>query len=88
MSRSLARLAARAAADPHFLAHPLARYAAAAGLDDAALAARLGVPLAALDALRLCPAPRPGEGAAGYAARLRRKWPGLDAGALGEAVGA
>lgn len=82
----LARLAARAAADPHFLAHPLAAYARRHGLDDAQLAARLGVPPAALPHLRLCPAPRPGEGAAGYAARFRARWPGLAAGPLGEAV--
>jgi hypothetical protein len=51
-------LANRAAADPFFLAFALAEYAAAEGLDDAGLAARLGTAPGALPHVRLCPAPR------------------------------
>jgi hypothetical protein len=58
MSEPLARLANRAAIDPHFLAFALAEYATAEGLDEAGLAAALGVPPDRLPHVRLCPAPR------------------------------
>lgn len=51
-------LAARAAADPLFLAHPLAEYARTENLDDAGLAAALGLPADRLTDVRLCGAPR------------------------------
>jgi hypothetical protein len=50
----LARLAARAAADPAFLGWQLAAFARARGFDDAALAAHLECDCAALDRARLC----------------------------------
>jgi hypothetical protein len=56
----LDRLATKASADPAFLGFRLAAFAAAEGLDDAGLAARLGCEPAALTAVRLCLAPRPG----------------------------
>jgi len=59
MSAALDHLAERVKSDPWFLAHPLAEYARSAGLDDAALAERLGCPVAGLSAVRLCRAPQP-----------------------------
>ena len=58
MSTSLVHLANRVAADPFFLAHPLAEFARSEALDDAALAARLGCAVVDLARLRLCRAPR------------------------------
>ncbi len=51
-------LARRAAADPFFLGHELADFAASADLDDTALAAALGCRPEGLTMLRLCRAPR------------------------------
>jgi hypothetical protein len=59
MSQALEQLARRVKDDPFFLAAPLARYAAAEGLDDAGLAARLGCVSEALTGLRLCRNPDP-----------------------------
>jgi hypothetical protein len=59
MSEALDHLAGRVTADPTFLAHPLAAYARSEGLDDSALAGRLGLNVADLSRLRLCRAPRP-----------------------------
>lgn len=58
MSASVERLAKRVAVDPYFLAFALAEYAAAEGLDDAALAAALGAAPGMLPHVRLSPAPR------------------------------
>ena len=58
MSDDLSRLSRRAAADPHFLAFALAEYALSEGLDEAGLAAALGIPPARLPHVRLCPTPR------------------------------
>lgn len=86
MTAALDHMAARVAADPLFLAHPLAEYAASAGLDDAGLAAALGCEVGTLTHVRLCRAPR--DDAAGFrvdveavAARF-----GLDAAALAKVV--
>lgn len=54
----LRRAAERAGEDAFFLASLLLPYARAEGLDDAALAARLGCPSAALPRLLLCRRPR------------------------------
>jgi hypothetical protein len=59
MSDALESLARRVAKDPFFLAAPLARYAERHGLDDAALAGRLGCPQELLIDLRLCRNPHP-----------------------------
>ncbi|HYH63642.1 MAG TPA: hypothetical protein VD866_02985 [Urbifossiella sp.] len=59
MSAALDHLAERVKSDPWFLAHPLAEYARSAGLDDVALAAKLGCAVADLTAVRLCRAPQP-----------------------------
>jgi hypothetical protein len=59
MTDPLARLAARAEADPFFLAAPLAVFAQTEGLDDAGLAAKLGLPPERLPKLKLCRPPRP-----------------------------
>ena len=56
-------MAARVAADPFFLAHPLAEFARSGRLDDPALAAHLGCRVEDLTPLRLCRAPRPGPAA-------------------------
>lgn len=58
MSDSLNYLARRVADDAWFLAPALALYARSEGLDDAALAARLGCPMENLPLLRLCRMPR------------------------------
>lgn len=54
----LERFSRRASADPLFLGFRLAAFAAREGLDDEALAARLGCDAAALMHVRLCRAPR------------------------------
>jgi hypothetical protein len=79
-------MAARVAADPFFLAHPLAEYARSERLDDPALAARLGCRAEGLTLVRLCRAPRPGpaEFRADIAAVATRF--GLDAAKLAAAV--
>ncbi len=59
MSDPLEHLARRVADHPFFLAAPLDRYARSAGLDDAALAARLQCPVAMLTRVRLCRNPSP-----------------------------
>ena len=59
MSDALEFMAARVATDPFFLACPLTAFAQSEGLDDAALAARLGCRITDLTRLRLCRAPRP-----------------------------
>lgn len=59
----LRRAAERAAERPFFLAATLLPYARAEGLDDAALAARLGCAPEALPRLLLCRQPRPEPGA-------------------------
>lgn len=58
MPDPLEALAARAAADPFFLAWTLDAYAHSEGLDDAGLTAALGCPAQELAMLRLCRAPR------------------------------
>lgn len=58
MTDPVMRLAARAGADPHFLAFAVAEYAAAEGLDEATLLARLGATPATLASARLCRMPR------------------------------
>lgn len=64
MTDAVMKLAARAAADPHFLAFALAEYAAEQELDDEALVAALGTTAAGLASARLCPMPR--SDAAGF----------------------
>ncbi len=59
MSAALDHLAARVATDPQFLANALAEYARSEGLDEAGLAAKLGIPPTDLTRLRLCGVPRP-----------------------------
>jgi hypothetical protein len=58
----LRQAAERAAAQRFFLASLLLPYAAAEGLDDAALAGRIGCHRARLAALLLCRRPDPGAG--------------------------
>ncbi|HJZ59223.1 MAG TPA: hypothetical protein VKE74_30035 [Gemmataceae bacterium] len=58
MSEALDHLANRVAADPFFLAFPLAEYARSERLDDSALAAALGCRVEDLTLLRLCRMPR------------------------------
>jgi hypothetical protein len=58
MSHHLERLARRVQNDPFFLASALAAYARSEGLDDPALAAKLGCTAVELTALRLCRMPR------------------------------
>ena len=58
MSHPLEYLAARVTDDPFFLAYALKLFAAGEGLDDAALAARLGCTPETLTDLRLCRMPR------------------------------
>jgi hypothetical protein len=86
MSQPLELLARRVMSDPFFLASPLACFAQSEGLDEPALAARLGCDVAVLTALRLCrsPDPRPPgfwKDVQAIAGRL-----GLQADALAEAV--
>jgi hypothetical protein len=57
----LESLARRASKDTFFLGHALASYAARHCLDDAALAAQLGCPVAVLTRLRLCRRPGAAE---------------------------
>jgi hypothetical protein len=82
----VARVAALAEADPHFLAFALADYAASEGLDDAELAARLGCPVDRLPHVKLCPAPLADP--AGFRAAVVgvAEAFGLDAAALAAAV--
>ncbi|MBX9623523.1 MAG: hypothetical protein K2X82_06890, partial [Gemmataceae bacterium] len=58
MNEPVRWLAARAGADPFFLAFALAEYAAAGELDDAGLAAALGTGPDGLAHARLCRMPR------------------------------
>lgn len=58
MAAALDHMAARVATDPFFLAYSLNEYARREGLDDAALAERLGCSAEALTLIRLCRAPR------------------------------
>ena len=58
MNGALDHFARRVAADPTFLAHPLAEYARSEGLDDAGLAAALGCRVEDLTPIRLCGVPR------------------------------
>jgi hypothetical protein len=82
----LRRAAERAAARPFFLAAVLLPYARAEGLNDAALAARLGCAPAVLPRLLLCRRPRPEPGA--FRADLERLGAafGLDVGRLAAMV--
>jgi hypothetical protein len=59
MTDPLESLAARAEAEPFFLAGVLAAYARGEGLDHAGLGAALGCPPGELAMLYLCRAPRP-----------------------------
>src|SRR4051794_35430441 len=59
MSPPLERLARKVQDDPCFLAAALAIYARQEGLEDTALAAKLGCGVADLTGLRLCRMPRP-----------------------------
>jgi hypothetical protein len=58
MSEPVARLADRAAADPHFLAFALAEYATAQNIDRAGLLAALGAAEERFPHVQLCRAPR------------------------------
>jgi hypothetical protein len=58
MKVSVARLALRVGVDPHFLSFALTEFAKSEGLDEAGLAAALGVPVDTLPGVRLCPCPR------------------------------
>ena len=60
MAEHLDELARRMHADPFFLASALAIYARSEGLDEAALAARLGCRPGTLTMLRLCRRPQAG----------------------------
>ncbi len=60
-ARRLAKLAARVADDPHFLASALARWQADEQLSDPAIAMALGIHLDDLIALRLCRRPDPAQ---------------------------
>ncbi|MFO0808614.1 MAG: hypothetical protein U0746_08325 [Gemmataceae bacterium] len=66
----LTELARRATGDPFFLGCDLAGYAASERLDDAALAAKLGVAAEGLTMLRLCRSPR--EDVAGFREDMER----------------
>lgn len=68
MSEALATMAARAAANPRFLAHRLAAFQRHQGLTDALLALVLAMPAEHLDRLRLCGVPTPER----YAAEVAR----------------
>src|SRR5690349_2368943 len=59
MTDLLRRLADRVEGDPFFLAAPLAIFARTEGLDDAGLAAALGLAGDRLPELKLCRPPRP-----------------------------
>jgi hypothetical protein len=59
IAAQLERLARRAGAEPAFLGWQLAAFARVRGLDDSALAAHLGCPVAMLANVRLCGAIRP-----------------------------
>ena len=82
--RWLARAAARAEADPFFVASALAAYRALAGYDDARLAAWLGCPAGNLARLALCR--RPDGGSAMFSDEVRRiaRHVGGDAGRLAQ----
>jgi hypothetical protein len=58
MSRRIESLARRVESDPFFLAFSLASYAQSEGLNDSALASRLGCDLDRLSRIRLCRRPR------------------------------
>jgi hypothetical protein len=58
MNESVARLANRAAIDPHFLAFSLTEFAIAEKLDEAGLAVVLGTTADMLPHIRLCRVPR------------------------------
>jgi len=59
MTDAVRTLAARAGTDPHFLAFAVAEYAAAEGLDEAGVLARLAATPDGLASARLCRMPRP-----------------------------
>jgi hypothetical protein len=84
MSDAVRLLADRLAADPRFLAHPLAEYARSEGLDEAALAARLGCRPDDLPLVRLCQSPRADEFRADVTAVATRY--GIDPETLAQAV--
>src|SRR5579864_1216221 len=86
MSDALESLARRVASDPFFLAAPLARYAQRQGLDDAALAARLGCQPEVLTDLRLCRNPHPEAPRFWQDVERIATHHGLDAGRLAEVV--
>lgn len=86
MSRAIDELARRVQDDPFFLAAALLAYTQSEGMDDTALAARLGCPVEALSPLRLCrrphaEPPRFRDDVARIAARF-----GLDADCLSEVL--
>src|SRR4051812_17216616 len=86
MNESARRLADRVAVDPFFLSFALAEYAAAEQLDEAALAARLGITPDVLPHVRLCRSPRPDpDGFREDVVRIAGKF-GLDPGVLKEAA--
>jgi hypothetical protein len=86
VDEALDRLARRLEADPFFLAWALAQYARSQGLDDSALAARLGCEVPVLTRLRLCrcPAEEPTAFRTGVS-RLAERF-GANADVLAEAV--
>ena len=85
MSEALDHLAARVAADPFFLAHPLAEFARSERLDDPALAAHLGCRVEDLTMLRLCRAPTDSAEFRADVAAVAGRF-GIDPTALAEAV--
>jgi hypothetical protein len=86
VSDPLESLARRVARNPLFLAAPLARYAERHGLDDDALAARLGCRPEVLTDLRLCRNPHPEPPRFGQDVERIASHFGLDAGRLAETV--
>lgn len=86
MSEALDKLAARVAADPSFLANPLAEFARSEALDDAGLARALGCDAGTLTRVKLCRTPQPDpDGFRADVAAVATRF-GLDAAVLTNAV--
>ena len=82
--QQLRRAAARAAADPFFVAFALAAYRALAGLDESELAAWLGCPEQNMARLALCRRPDGGSVMFGDEVRRIAGYAGSDAGRLAQ----